>query len=164
MIVLREEIPIGPVVVIGHPLHEVKHRTWHTADGSVPAVTYPHVKVTGVKVLKILVKGNKVLWTRHSVRYSVGNGILLCKGSHRLRDFSHLISLLHSTLCNMDLINLDTTPSLKYVDCSMITSTYSWVWHTQRHVDQCVISCCIGWPVDVDRSSSHILRMLVLRS
>lgn len=61
VIVPGGQIPIGPVVVIGYSLHEVKHRTGHAADGPVPVVSYPHVQVTSVKILKILVKRNEVL-------------------------------------------------------------------------------------------------------
>ncbi len=39
--------------------------------------------------------------------------------SYRLCDFSNLISSLHATLCDMDLINLGKTSSLICADCAM---------------------------------------------
>lgn len=49
-------LPKCPVVVIRDPLHQVKHGPWQAAYGTVPVVSYPHVQVSSVKVLKILIK------------------------------------------------------------------------------------------------------------
>lgn len=54
-------VPECPVVVIRHPLHEVKDRSREAAYGTVPVVSYPHVQVSSVKVLKILIKRYKIL-------------------------------------------------------------------------------------------------------
>lgn len=54
-------VPECPVVVIRHPLHQVKDRTWQAAYRTVPVVSYPHVQVSSVKVLKILIKWYKIL-------------------------------------------------------------------------------------------------------
>lgn len=50
-----------PVVVLGRSLHQVHSGPWDAAYGPVPVVPYTHVEVSGVKVLKILVEGHKVL-------------------------------------------------------------------------------------------------------
>lgn len=50
-----------PVVVRGRSLQQVHFCPRHTAYGPVPVVPYTHVEVSGVKVLKILVEGHKVL-------------------------------------------------------------------------------------------------------
>ncbi len=54
-------VPECPVVVIRHPLHQVEDRSWQAAYGTVPVVPYPHVQVSSVKVLKILVKWYEIL-------------------------------------------------------------------------------------------------------
>lgn len=51
----------SPIVVVGDSLHQVHLCSWDAAYGPVPVVSYPHVKVSGVKVLKVLVEGHKVL-------------------------------------------------------------------------------------------------------
>lgn len=50
-----------PVVVIGGSFHQVHFGPRDATYGPVPVVSDPHVKVSGVKVLKILVEGHKVL-------------------------------------------------------------------------------------------------------
>lgn len=54
-------VPKSPVVVIGHPLHQVKHGAWQAAHGPIPVVSHPHVQVSGVKVLKVLIEGYEIL-------------------------------------------------------------------------------------------------------
>lgn len=51
----------GPVVVGGNSFHQVHLSSGDTAYRSIPVVSNPHVKVPGVKVLKILVQWHKVL-------------------------------------------------------------------------------------------------------
>lgn len=51
----------GPVVVVGNSFHHVHPSTGNAADGSVPVVSDPHVQVPGVKVLKVLIEGDKIL-------------------------------------------------------------------------------------------------------
>lgn len=51
----------SPVVVMGCSFHQVHFGPWDAAYGPVPVVSDPHVEVSGVKVLKILVERNKVL-------------------------------------------------------------------------------------------------------
>lgn len=51
----------SPIVVTGGSAHQVHFGSRDAAYGPVPVVSDPHVKVSGVKVLKILVKGHKVL-------------------------------------------------------------------------------------------------------
>lgn len=51
----------SPVVVVGGSVHQVHLSSWNTADGSVPIVSDAHVEVSGVKVLKVLIKWHKVL-------------------------------------------------------------------------------------------------------
>lgn len=50
-----------PVVVLRRPLHQVHLGARDAAYGPVPVVPDTHVKVPGVKVLKVLVEGHKVL-------------------------------------------------------------------------------------------------------
>lgn len=50
-----------PVVVMRHSVYQVHLGTRDTADGSVPVVSDSHVQVPGVKVLKILIEGDKIL-------------------------------------------------------------------------------------------------------
>lgn len=57
----RIALPECPVIVIRHPLHQVKHRPWQAAYRAVPVVSYPHVQVSGVEVLKVLIKWYKIL-------------------------------------------------------------------------------------------------------
>lgn len=52
----------SPVVVVGHSFHQVHFGPGDAAYGPVPVVSDPHVEVSRVKVLKILVEGNKVLY------------------------------------------------------------------------------------------------------
>lgn len=54
----------GPVVVVGNSLHQVHLGPGDAADGPVPVVSDPHVQVPGVKVLKILIEGHKILQGR----------------------------------------------------------------------------------------------------
>lgn len=51
----------GPIVVARGSFHQVHFGSRDAAYGPVPVVTDPHVKVSGVKVLEILVEGHKVL-------------------------------------------------------------------------------------------------------
>lgn len=51
----------GPIVVGGNSLDQVHLSTRDATDGSVPVVSNPHVQVPGVKVLKVLIEGNKIL-------------------------------------------------------------------------------------------------------
>lgn len=51
----------GPIVVVGNSFHQVHLSTRDTADGSVPVVSNPHVQVPGVKILKVLIEGDKIL-------------------------------------------------------------------------------------------------------
>lgn len=51
----------SPVIVMGNSLHQIHLGAWDAADGSVPVVSNPHVQVTGVEVLKVLVEGDKLL-------------------------------------------------------------------------------------------------------
>lgn len=51
----------SPIVVMGNSFHQVHFGPRDAAYGPVPVVSDPHVKVSGVKVLKILVEGHKVL-------------------------------------------------------------------------------------------------------
>lgn len=53
--------PECPVVVIGNPLHQVKHRAWQAAYRPIPVVSHPHVKVPGVKVFKVLIERYEIL-------------------------------------------------------------------------------------------------------
>ncbi len=46
---------------MGYSLHKVHLSTRDTTDGSVPVVPNPHVQVPGVKVLEVLIEGNKIL-------------------------------------------------------------------------------------------------------
>ena len=46
---------------MGHSLHQVHFGPGHAADGPVPVVPDPHVQISGVEVLEILVEGHKVL-------------------------------------------------------------------------------------------------------
>lgn len=54
-------VPESPVVVIRHPLHQVKDGSWQAAYGTVPVVSYSHVQVPSVEVFKILIKWYKFL-------------------------------------------------------------------------------------------------------
>lgn len=54
-------VPEGPVVVVGHSLHQVEGGSRQTADGPVPVVPHPHVQVPRVEVLKILVQRHEIL-------------------------------------------------------------------------------------------------------
>lgn len=54
-------VPESPVVVVRHPLHQVKDRPWQAAYGTVPVVSYPHVQVSSVEVLEILIKRHEIL-------------------------------------------------------------------------------------------------------
>lgn len=60
-LVLFVTVPKSPVVVIGHPLHQVKHGAWQAAHGPIPVVSHPHVQVSGVKVLKVLIERYEIL-------------------------------------------------------------------------------------------------------
>lgn len=51
----------SPVVVVGHSFHQVHFGPRDAAYGPVPVVSYTHVEVSGVKVLKVLVEGHEVL-------------------------------------------------------------------------------------------------------
>lgn len=46
---------------MGHSQHQVHFGPGYAADGPVPVVPDPHVQVSGVEVLKILVEGHEVL-------------------------------------------------------------------------------------------------------
>lgn len=46
---------------MGHSLHQVHFGPGHAADGPVPVVPDPHVQISVVEVLEILVEGHKVL-------------------------------------------------------------------------------------------------------
>lgn len=46
---------------MGDSLHQVHSGPGHAADGPVPVVPDPHVQISGVEVLEILVEGHKVL-------------------------------------------------------------------------------------------------------
>lgn len=61
---VQTTVPKGPVVVIGHPLHQVKHGARQAANGTIPVVSHPHVQVSGVKVLKVLIEGYEILRRR----------------------------------------------------------------------------------------------------
>lgn len=50
-----------PVVVARLSLHQVHFGPGYAADGPVPVVPDPHVQISGVEVLEILVEGHKVL-------------------------------------------------------------------------------------------------------
>lgn len=54
----------GPVVVMGNSFHHVHLSTGNTTNGSVPVVPDPHVQIPGVKVLKVLIEGDKILEDR----------------------------------------------------------------------------------------------------
>lgn len=60
----------SPVVVTGHSLHHIHFSPRNATYWPVPVVSDPHVKVSGIKVLEILVKWHKVLekWGGHSER------------------------------------------------------------------------------------------------
>lgn len=46
---------------MGDLLQQVHSGPGNAAEGPVPIVSYPHVQISGVEVLKILVEGHKVL-------------------------------------------------------------------------------------------------------
>lgn len=50
-----------PVVVVRNSLHQVHFSARDAADGSVPVVSDPHVQVSGVEVLKVLIERDKIL-------------------------------------------------------------------------------------------------------
>lgn len=50
-----------PVIVIGNSLHYIKLCSGDTADGSVPAISNPHVQVSGVEIFKVLIQRYKIL-------------------------------------------------------------------------------------------------------
>ena len=54
-------VPECPVVIVGHPLHQVKGGPRQTAYGPVPVVSDPHVQVPRVEVLKVLIHWHKLL-------------------------------------------------------------------------------------------------------
>lgn len=51
----------SPVVVVGGSFHQIHLGSRDAAYRPVPVVSYPHIKVSGVKVLKILVERYKIL-------------------------------------------------------------------------------------------------------
>lgn len=57
-------VPKCPVVVVGHPLHQVEDGSRQAAHGAIPVVSNPHVQVSGVKVLKVLIERYEILRTR----------------------------------------------------------------------------------------------------
>lgn len=69
-------LPKCPVVVIRDALHQVKHGSWQAAYGTVPVVPYPHVQVSCVKVLKVLIKWYEILRKKTSSRRQNRAGIL----------------------------------------------------------------------------------------
>lgn len=58
---LNSHLLKGPVIVVGNSFHHVHPRPRNAADGTVPVVPDPHVQVPGVKVLKVLIEGDKIL-------------------------------------------------------------------------------------------------------
>lgn len=74
-------IPECPVVVIWHPLHQVKHRAWQAAHRPIPVVSHPHVQVSGVKVFKVLIERNEILQRRRKKEWMTTNEVLT--GCHR---------------------------------------------------------------------------------
>lgn len=61
--------PKCPVVIICNAFHEVKLWPWDTANWTIPVITYSHIEVSGVKVLKILIKWHKILVWKHAQGY-----------------------------------------------------------------------------------------------
>lgn len=51
----------GPVVVEGKSLPQVHCSTRGATDGYVPGVSNPYVQVPVIKVLKVLIQGDKIL-------------------------------------------------------------------------------------------------------
>ena len=62
---------------MGNSLHQVHLSTRDAADGSVPVISDSHVQVPGVKVLKVLIEGDKILQGEWE---SVDDFILQCLG------------------------------------------------------------------------------------
>lgn len=61
--------PKCPVVIICNAFHEVKLWPWDTANWTIPVIPYSHIEVSGVKVLKILIKWHKILVWKHAQGY-----------------------------------------------------------------------------------------------
>lgn len=51
----------SPIVIQGGSFHQVHFGSWDAAYWPVPVVSYAHVEVSRVEVLKVLVERNKVL-------------------------------------------------------------------------------------------------------
>lgn len=51
----------SPVVVVGGSFHQIHLGSRDAAYRPVPVVSYPHIEVSGVKVLEILVERYKIL-------------------------------------------------------------------------------------------------------
>lgn len=64
---------------MGNSFHHVHPRPRNAADGTVPVVPDPHVQVPGVKVLKVLIEGDKILqeqeeWVRKPHQRNLSQG------------------------------------------------------------------------------------------
>lgn len=66
---LWADSPKCPVVIICDTFHEVKLWPWDTANWTIPVIPYSHIEVSGVKVLKILIKWHKILVWKHAQGY-----------------------------------------------------------------------------------------------
>lgn len=66
---LQTDSPKCPVVIISNAFHEVKLWPWDTANWTIPVIPYSHIEVSGVKVLKILIKWHKILVWKHAQGY-----------------------------------------------------------------------------------------------
>lgn len=64
--------PKCPVVIICDTLHQVKLWPRDTANWTIPVIPYSQIEVSGVKVLKILIKWHKILVWKHAQGYVAG--------------------------------------------------------------------------------------------
>lgn len=83
----------SPVVVVGRSLHQVHFGPRYAAYGPVPVVSYTHVEVSGVKILKILVEGHKVL---HMDKHREREG----ESTEGLSEWQEFHFILPSTTCH----------------------------------------------------------------
>lgn len=66
---VEADSPKRPVVIIRNAFHEVKLWPRDTANWTIPVIPYSHIEVSGVKVLKVLIKWHKILVWKHAQGY-----------------------------------------------------------------------------------------------
>lgn len=76
-----------PVVVAGLPFQQVHFGPGGAAQGPIPVVPNPHVNVSGVEVLKVLVERHKVLQGEEPRGNNEGGGAEKRSGGERMEEF-----------------------------------------------------------------------------